>query len=54
MVDPNVFAAVGIDAERYSGFAFGFGIDRLAMLKYGIDDIQLFFQSDVRFLRQFP
>ncbi|MFW5982647.1 MAG: phenylalanine--tRNA ligase subunit alpha [Candidatus Brocadiia bacterium] len=53
MVDPNVFDAVGYDAERYTGFAFGMGIERLAMLRYGIDDIRLFYQGDVRFLRQF-
>ena len=54
MVDPAVYGFVGYDSKKVSGFAFGIGIDRLAMLKYGIDDIQLFFQSDVRFLRQFP
>ena len=54
MVDPAVYGFVNYDPKKVSGFAFGFGIDRLAMLKYGIDDIQLFFQSDVRFLRQFP
>ena len=53
MVDPNVFNAVGIDPEIYSGFAFGFGIDRLAIMRYGIDDIRLFFENDLRFLRQF-
>ena len=54
MVDPAVYGFVNYDAKKVSGFAFGFGIDRLAMLKYGIDDIQVFFQNDVRFLRQFP
>jgi phenylalanyl-tRNA synthetase alpha chain len=54
MVDPAVYGFVNYDAKKVSGFAFGMGIDRLAMLKYGIDDIQLFFQNDVRFLRQFP
>ncbi|HXY25420.1 MAG TPA: phenylalanine--tRNA ligase subunit alpha [Candidatus Acidoferrum sp.] len=54
MVDPAVYGFVGYDAKKVSGFAFGIGIDRLAMLKYGIDDIQVFFQNDVRFLRQFP
>lgn len=54
MVDPAVYGFVNYDAKRVSGFAFGIGIDRLAMLKYGIDDIQVFFQNDVRFLRQFP
>jgi len=53
MVDPNVFDAVGIDSERYTGWAFGFGIERLAMRKYGITDIRLFFENDLRFLRQF-
>jgi phenylalanyl-tRNA synthetase alpha chain len=56
MVDPNVFEFVkdnGYDPRKVSGFAFGMGADRVAMLKYGIDDIQLFFQGDVRFLRQF-
>ncbi len=53
MIDPEVFRHVGYDPERYTGFAAGFGIDRFAMLKYGIDDIQLLFQGDVRFLRQF-
>lgn len=53
MVDPNVFDAVGYDSEKYTGFAFGMGIERLAMLKYNIDDIRLFYQGDVRFLRQF-
>ena len=54
MVDPAVYGFVNYDPKRVSGFAFGIGIDRLAMLKYGIDDIQVFFQNDVRFLRQFP
>jgi phenylalanyl-tRNA synthetase alpha chain len=54
MVDPAVYGFVNYDARKVSGFAFGIGIDRLAMLKYGIDDIQAFFQNDVRFLRQFP
>jgi phenylalanyl-tRNA synthetase alpha chain len=54
MVDPAVYGFVNYDAAKVSGFAFGIGIDRLAMLKYGIDDIQVFFQNDVRFLRQFP
>jgi phenylalanyl-tRNA synthetase alpha chain len=53
MVDPAVYGFVKYDAKKVSGFAFGMGIDRLAMLKYGIDDIQVFFQNDVRFLRQF-
>jgi phenylalanyl-tRNA synthetase alpha chain len=54
MVDPAVYGFVNYDARKVSGFAFGMGMDRLAMLKYGIDDIQVFFQNDVRFLRQFP
>ncbi|HKE08054.1 MAG TPA: phenylalanine--tRNA ligase subunit alpha [Candidatus Acidoferrum sp.] len=54
MVDPAVYGFVNYDASKVSGFAFGMGMDRLAMLKYGIDDLQVFFQSDVRFLRQFP
>ncbi len=53
MVDPNVLRGVGIDPEIYSGFAFGMGVERLAMLKYAIDDIRLFFNDDVRFLKQF-
>ncbi len=53
MVDPAVYGFVGYDPEIYSGFAFGMGIERIAMLKYGIDDIQLFFRNDIRFLRQF-
>jgi phenylalanyl-tRNA synthetase alpha chain len=54
MVDPAVYGFVNYDPKKISGFAFGIGIDRLAMLKYGIDDIQVFFQNDVRFLKQFP
>jgi phenylalanyl-tRNA synthetase alpha chain len=53
MVDPNVFKAVGYDPEKYTGFAFGMGVERIAMLKYGIDDIRLFFENDLRFLSQF-
>jgi phenylalanyl-tRNA synthetase alpha chain len=53
MVDPNVLNAVGIDSNVYSGFAFGMGVERLAMLKYAIDDIRLFFNNDSRFLKQF-
>jgi len=53
MVDPNVFDAVGIDSEKYTGWAFGFGIERLAMRKYGITDIRLLFENDLRFLDQF-
>jgi len=53
MVHPHLYKYVGYDAEKYSGFAFGMGIERIAMLRYGIDDIRLFYQNDVRFLRQF-
>lgn len=53
MVDPIVFKTVGYDPEEYTGFAFGLGIDRIAMLKYGIDDIRLFYENDLRFLNQF-
>jgi phenylalanyl-tRNA synthetase alpha chain len=53
MVHPNVFAQVGIDTERYTGYAFGMGIDRLAMLRYGVPDLRLFFDNDLRFLAQF-
>ncbi len=53
MVDPNVFKSVGYDSEEYTGYAFGMGIERIAMLKYGINDIRLFFENDVRFLKQF-
>ena len=53
MVHPNVLMASGVDAERYSGYAFGMGIDRLAMLRYGVNDLRLFFENDLRFLEQF-
>lgn len=53
MVHPNVLSAVGIDAERYTGYAFGIGVERLAMLRYGVDDLRLFYDNDLRFLRQF-
>jgi len=53
MVDPAVFKNVGYDAEEYSGFAFGLGLERIAMLKYGVSDIRLFFENDIRFLNQF-
>jgi phenylalanyl-tRNA synthetase alpha chain len=53
MIDPNVFKAVGYDPEKYTGFAFGMGIDRIAMLKYGIDNIRLLYENDLRFLEQF-
>jgi phenylalanyl-tRNA synthetase alpha chain len=53
MVDPNVFKMVGYDPEKYTGYAFGMGIERTAMLKYGINDIRIFFDNDFRFLKQF-
>jgi phenylalanyl-tRNA synthetase alpha chain len=53
MVNPKVFKAAGYNAEKITGFAFGMGVERIAMLKYGISDIRLFFENDVRFLRQF-
>ena len=53
MVDPNVFDIVGYDKEEYTGFAFGLGVERIAMLKYGIGDLRMFFENDVRFLAQF-
>ncbi len=53
MIDPEVFKSVGYDPEIYSGFAFGMGIERIAMLKYGVNDLRLFFENDMRFLKQF-
>ncbi|WP_458527071.1 phenylalanine--tRNA ligase subunit alpha [Onishia taeanensis] len=53
MVHPEVFNHAGIDTERYKGFAFGMGVERLAMLRYGVNDLRLFFENDLRFLRQF-
>ena len=53
MVHPNVFKHVNIDSERFLGFAFGLGVERLAMLRYGVDDLRLFFENDLRFLKQF-
>jgi phenylalanyl-tRNA synthetase alpha chain len=53
MVDPNVLEACGIDSKKYTGFAFGMGIERIAMLKYGVGDLRLYFENDVRFLHQF-
>lgn len=53
MVHPNVFKHVNIDHEKYTGFAFGLGVERLAMLRYGVNDLRLFFENDLRFLRQF-
>ena len=54
MVHPAVFEAVGYDPERYTGFAFGLGIERVALLKWGVEDIRLFYENDLRFLEQFP
>ena len=54
MVHPAVFEAVDLDPETYSGFAFGLGIDRIAMMRHGIDDLRLLVENDVRFLEQFP
>ena len=53
MVHPNVFKHVGIDSEKYTGYAFGMGVERLAMLRYGVNDLRLFFENDLRFLQQF-
>jgi phenylalanyl-tRNA synthetase alpha chain len=53
MVHPEVFRHVGIDTEKYAGYAFGLGVERLAMLRYGVNDLRLFFENDLRFLRQF-
>jgi phenylalanyl-tRNA synthetase alpha chain len=53
MVHPNVFKSVGIDNEEYTGYAFGMGVERLAMLRYGVNDLRLFFENDLKFLQQF-
>ncbi len=53
MVHPKVLSGVGVDPERYTGYAFGMGVERLAMLRYGVDDLRMFFDNDLRFLRQF-
>ena len=53
MVHPKVFEHVGIDNEKYTGYAFGMGVERLAMLRYGVDDLRIFFENDLRFLQQF-
>ncbi len=53
MVHPKVLRGCGIDPDEYSGFAFGMGVDRITNLKYGIDDIRLLFENDIRFLKQF-
>ena len=54
MIHPNVLGAAGIDSEHWQGYAFGMGIDRLTMLRYGVDDLRLFFENDLQFLKQFP
>ena len=54
MVHPAVFEAVGYDSEKYTGLAFGMGIERVALLKWGVEDIRLFYENDLRFLEQFP
>ena len=54
MIHPNVLTAANIDPEKWQGYAFGMGIDRLAMLRYGVDDLRLFFENDLQFLKQFP
>ena len=53
MVHPNVLAAAGVDPEEFTGYAFGMGVERLAMLRYGVSDLRTFFENDLRFLRQF-
>ncbi len=53
VVHPNVLRNVGVDPERYTGYAFGMGIERIAMLRYGINDLRMMFENDLRFLRQF-
>jgi len=53
MVHPNVLTSVGVDPEEYTGYAFGMGVERMAMLRYGVDDLRMFFDNDLRFLRQF-
>ena len=53
MVHPNVLESAGVDSEKYTGYAFGIGIERLAMLRYNVSDLRTFFENDLRFLRQF-
>ena len=53
MVHPNVLRNVGVDSDEFQGYAFGMGVERFAMLRYGVDDLRLFFESDLRFLKQF-
>ena len=53
MVHPNVLKSAGVDSDKYRGFAFGLGIERMAMLRYGVNDLRLFFENDLKFLKQF-
>ena len=53
MVHPNVLESAGVDSEEFTGYAFGMGVERLAMLRYGVTDLRTFFENDLRFLRQF-
>jgi len=53
MVHPEVFRHAGVDCEKYTGYAFGLGVERMAMLRYGVNDLRLYFENDLRFLRQF-
>ena len=53
MVDPDVFGHCGVDAEKYTGFAFGMGLERMAMLRHNVSDIKFYYEGDVRFLEQF-
>jgi phenylalanyl-tRNA synthetase alpha chain len=53
MVDPNVLSACGIDPNEYTGFAFGMGVERIAMLKWQVKDLRLYFENDIRFLKEF-
>jgi len=53
MVDPNVFTAVGYDPEQWTGYAFGMGVERIAMIRYAVDDIRLLYENDMRLLHQF-
>ena len=53
MVHPNVLEAAGVDPDKYTGYAFGMGVERLAMLRYGVGDLRTFFENDLRFLQQF-
>jgi phenylalanyl-tRNA synthetase alpha chain len=53
MVHPEVFRKSGVDAEKYTGYAFGLGVERMAMLRYGVNDLRLYFENDLRFLQQF-